>query len=91
MSKDIHDFEYTVGFNVVKSIHTDFTEARRIGDQLADKHERDVVFKAYNQQLHRWETLGTFLGNKRYVSVLSGECTISEDYTRLIRKEASNE
>lgn len=90
MKQSLHNFEFTVGFKVVKTIYANFTEARRIGDELSNEHGRDVVFKACNETLRRWDTLGTFIGNRRFVSALKGETEIiSEDYTRMTRKEGA--
>ena len=87
MKQNLHNFEFSVGGKVVKTIYTDFNEARRIGDELSNEHSRDVVFKAYNEPLRRWDTLGTFIGNRRFVSALKGETEIiSEDYTHMMRK-----
>lgn len=82
MRKELRHFEFWKGVRKVNTIECDWTEARRAGNELAEEIGT-VHLNAYNDEMRRWERLGTFYGHMLYVNVWGQRCIIKPDFSGL--------
>jgi hypothetical protein len=79
-------FIFRQGFNELLEIECTFTEARKKGDELANKHGR-IECLCYNEHRGRWEALTTYLGNRQAINCFGQKCIIDPDYRNMWTKD----
>lgn len=88
MSKqELRTFELRKGVRLVKRLECTWTEMRRTGNEVAEEIGA-VDLNAYNDEMRRWERMGTFYGHMLYTNVYGQHCIIKPDFSGLeIKKE----
>lgn len=88
MSKqELRTFELRKGVRLVKRLECTWTEMRRTGNEEAEEIGA-VDLNAYNDEMRRWERMGTFYGHMLYTNVYGQHCIIKPDFSGLeIKKE----
>lgn len=83
MSKqELWTFELRKGVRLVKRLECTWTEMRRTGNEVAEEIGA-VDLNAYNDEMRRWERMGTFYGHMLYTNVYGQHCIIKPDFSGL--------
>lgn len=83
MSKqELRTFELRKGVRLVKRLECTWTEMRRTGNEVAEEIGA-VDLNAYNDEMRRWERMGTFYGHMLYTNVYGQHCIIKPDFSGL--------
>lgn len=83
MSKEeLRKFELRKGVRLVKSLECTWTDMRRTGNEVAEEVGA-VNLNAYNDEMRRWERMGTFYGQMLYTNVYGQHCIIRPDFSGL--------
>lgn len=78
-----YHFKFRMGFNTIKESECLFSEARKIGNELANEHGK-IEYLAFNDRTLKWHYMGEFIGNMNVIDSFGCLCRISDDFQRLI-------
>ncbi len=77
---ELRTFELRKGVRLVKRIECTWTDMRRTGNEVAEEIGA-VDLNGYNNEMRRWERLGTFYGHMLYTNVWGQHCIIKDDFS----------
>lgn len=79
-----HYFKFTLGLKVIQEQRTDYKDAYKEGDSLADKHGNAIGMHVYSEKLKQFKYRGLFLGNRIFIRRNNQICNIASDYSELV-------
>ncbi len=86
-------FQFKVGSNVIHEMDGDYPDARRVGNEMADR-VGDIQLLILHKDINpQWISMGVFHGNMSYTNRWGKPCRISADYStvhRLDKKDLSD-
>lgn len=88
MNAKRHHFQLLNGRKVVADTNCTFEEIRRMGDTMATSQRHQLNVQAFNEPLNKWDFLGSFMGDRRFLNWDRDYWTINGDYKGMTRMTA---
>ncbi|MBP5687783.1 MAG: hypothetical protein J6X22_03975 [Muribaculaceae bacterium] len=78
-------FKFLKGHECIQRQRTDFKEAHKEGNDLADRLGTTIGFYIWDSNMKQFKFLGSFYGKRMFLARDHRVCNISSDYSHIVR------